>query len=106
MRTARRAARSCTAVAVGALAASSAATPLTCGAAIDVPLAQEKLPFSPVDSTFAPGAKRSTAVALTFEKSAGSSAFVLAPTQTTFAAVELHGMYWAASALSLPADTT
>ena len=38
-----------------------------------------------------PGAKRSTEVALVFEKSAGWSRLVLAPTHTRFAAGELHG---------------
>jgi hypothetical protein len=68
-----------------------AAPPRRRRAAIDVASAKEYDALSAVESTSAPGANRSTAVGLVLEKDATPSTFVLAPTQITSAAVELHG---------------
>src|SRR5262245_45344338 len=55
-----KASSTCLAVALGCLDRYSAAAPVTCGVAIDVPDLMLVPPFSLVDTTFTPGAQMST----------------------------------------------
>ena len=88
----------------------SAASPATCGAAIEVPRATlyESTP-SNVDQMPSPGAKRSTAGAPRFEKPGTSSPASEAPTQTMFAVSYAQGysaVVRSSPASTLPAATT
>ena len=80
----RRSAFSPSALAPGKRLFASAATPDTCGVAIDVPSNQSYSPPGSVEYTFVPGAARSTLLAPTFENEARWSVCVLAATATTF----------------------
>ena len=102
--TPRRAAATAAAVAVGCVSRYSAATPATCGEAIEVPLSTAVCVSLPLyaDVMPAPGAKISRH-APKLENEARASAVVVAPTVSavgTRAGDELH-----ASALLLPAAT-
>ena len=98
-----RAWRTSSTLAVGAACLRIAQAPVTCGAAIDVPLAIAKSPPGNDEMMSAPGANRDRKGA-TFEKSATWSSLVVAPTLT---AVDTHAgaLSWPV-APSLPAATT
>ena len=83
----------CAEVAGGSAAANRAATAATCGVAIDVPVIvqYDDVDSKHVDRIEVPGAKTSTLLAPKFEKNAGLSSPVLAPTQMMLASGSAHG---------------
>jgi hypothetical protein len=95
----------CAGVHVGCSARISAAAPVTCGAAIDVPLPVRVAVSPPMEALVmsTPGANRSTHEPV-LENAARASSGPVAPTVT--AAGTPAGVFAQASALSLPAETT